>query len=183
MRRAAPLVVAALAAAPLLVPACTGGCACPETVVGGNDAGPFEPAPYSAADVQAALAQCDLPHGPAVSPATYADKKALMLGAWVECPPPPPSATIFDPAIAFRSDGALRRFVSDGNGGLVAGSGADDQGTFDPSWGLQVGGGGVNPLNFEGPLTLETAPSRMLALFQYVDPATPSFDVWLVRLP
>ncbi|HMF41989.1 MAG TPA: hypothetical protein VKQ32_15050 [Polyangia bacterium] len=184
MRRALPLIIAALAAAPLLVSGCPGGeCACPETGGGGSDAGPFEPAPYSAADVQSALAQCDLPHGPAASPATYADKKALMLGAWIECPPPPQSMTVFDPAIAFRSDGALRRYVSDGNGGLVAGSGADDEGTFDPSGGLQVGGGGVNPLNFDGPLTLETAPSRMLALYQSIDPSTPSFDVWLVRLP
>src|SRR5215471_8127135 len=127
MRPSPILLLLVLAVASVSVSACGGGCACPST--GGlSDAGPFEPAAYSSADVQSALAQCDLPHGPVFSPATYGDKRAFMLGAWIECPPS--SGTVFDPALAFRADGALRRLVSDGNGGLVAGSGADDQGTY-----------------------------------------------------
>jgi len=181
-----------LAVATAFVSGCW-GCACPETG-SFSDAGPFEPAPYAAADVQSALAQCDLPHGPVFSPVTYGDKRAFMLGAWISCPPP--SGTLFDPALAFRADGALRRFMSDGNGGLVAGTGTDNQGAYsfsygsdakptdgDPFVGMTVGAGGVNPLSYDSPLTLEMTPSRMLALFHYVDPSIPSFDVWLVRLP
>jgi hypothetical protein len=194
MRPHVILMVLVPAAASAFVSACSGSCGCPETGGHFSDAGPFEPAPYASADVQSTLAQCDLPHGPVFSPATYGDKRAFMLGAWIACPPP--AATVFDPAIAFRADGAFRRFTSDGNGGLVAGTGVDDTGTYsfsygsdarptdgDPWVGLVVGAGGINPLNYDSPLTLEMAPSRMLALFHSVDPSVTSFDVWLVRLP
>ena len=193
MRRAAPLVLAAVAAAPLLVSACTGSCACPSIGGGASDAGPFEPPSYSSTDVASALTQCDLPHGPVVSPATYGEKRAFMLGAWIECPPP--ADTIFHPAIAFRSDGAWRRLVSDGSGGLQPGTGADDSGMYDfrlgdnhptngdPFVTVSAGPGSVSPTSYsEGPLTLEMSPSRLYVIFRNIDTGTTIY-VWLVRLP
>ncbi len=191
MQRNAWLLFALLAVAPLDVSGCVGSCACPET--GGYDAAPtFVPPSYSATDVQTSLAQCDLPHGPVVTPATIGDKRALMIGAWIQCPPP--SGTVFDPAIAFRSDGACRRLVSDGNGGLVPGDGAQDSGAYaflvaddkpaNGNEGLSVyTGGGVRSgaNDSEGPAVLESSPSRLYV--RSVDFDGGYIEVWLVRLP
>jgi hypothetical protein len=191
MHRNAPLLFALLAVAPLGVSGCGRSCGCPET--GGQDARPqFVPPSYSATDVQTSLAQCDLPHGPVVTPATLGDKRALMIGAWIQCPPP--SGTVFDPAMAFRSDGACRRLVSDGNGGLVPGDGAQDSGSYSfsvaddqPSSGNEgltvfTGGGSLTRSNTsEGPAVLESSPSRLDVRSTDFDGG--NIEVWLVRLP
>jgi len=115
-----------------------------------------------------------------------------MIGAWIQCPPP--SGTVFDPAIAFRSDGACRRLVSDGNGGLVPGDGAQDSGAYaflvaddkpaNGNEGLSVyTGGGVRSgaNDSEGPAVLESSPSRLYV--RSVDFDGGYIEVWLVRLP
>jgi hypothetical protein len=76
--------------------------------------------------------------------------------------------------MAFRSDGACRRLVSDGNGGLVPGDGAEDSGGYsfpvaddqpaNVNAGLTVytGGGVLSRTNdSEGPAVLESSPSRL----------------------
>jgi hypothetical protein len=152
---------------------------------------------YAAADVQAALAQCDLPHGPPVSSATYGDKRALMLGAWIECPPTP--ATVFYPAIVFAVDGTWQHLLSDGNGGLAPGFGVQNQGNYsfpfpdtepttnnnagveNPYVTVSAASFDFAPAGFsDGPMTLETSPSRIHVIISYLDQ---NIEVWLVRLP
>src|SRR5262249_35839039 len=86
------------------------------------------PTTFSSADVQAALAQCDLPHGPVIAPATYGEMRALMLGAWIDCPPSPD--TVYAPALVFVADGTWQRYLSDGSGGLMLGFGVQNQGRY-----------------------------------------------------
>ena len=189
MRRAALFLVLMLVAS-FGVSGCLGPCACPNT--GGSDAGPFVPSSYSATDVQTALATCELPHGPVVHPATYRDKRALLVGAWVECPPP--SATIFHPAIAFRSDGAWRHLMADASGGLVPDDHPGDGGTYSfllvddaPTNGnadvtVTTGGGSPTPETFSnGPTVFESSPTRLYVAFPSLDAAP--IEVWLVPLP
>ena len=185
----ARLLLAVVAVAPWCASACTGSCGCPNT--GGSDAGVFVPASHSAADVQLSLAQCDLPHGPAVTPATFGDKRALMLGAWIECPPP--SATVFHPAIAFRSDGVWRRLVLAGSGGLIPDNGPEAGGMYsfplvddratdgNPYVTVTTAGVASTPANdSRGPMVLESSPSRLYVQFPNLDGA--AIEVWLVPL-
>ncbi len=97
----------------------------------GGDAGVF-----SAPQVQAALAQCNLPHGPAVSVSSADDEQALLTGAWVLCPPGDAGAdagavvTVFSPGMRLSADGTWTRFLSDGDGGLTLGAGVQNQGQW-----------------------------------------------------
>jgi len=156
----------------------------------GSD-GPAAPAAFSSAEVQAALAQCDLPHGPALSPATYGEKRALMLGAWIDCPPAPD--TVYSPALVFMADGTWQRYLSDGNGGLMLAYGVQNQGRYsfpfsdisstngDATVAVAVASGDSSPTGFgDGPMTLEASPSRMHAIINYIDQ---TLEIWLVTLP
>jgi hypothetical protein len=158
---------------------------------GAGSGEPFLTAGYSAADVQAALAQCDLPHGPVASTPTFGDKRSFMIGAWIECPPP--TQTVFRSAIAFAPDGSWQRLLSDGNGGLAPGYGVRNQGNYgfshpdgDPTNGItyvtikDATGSDLPGGSTSGAISLETSPRRMRAVFSYLND---NFDVWLVRLP
>ena len=157
----------------------------------GSDALPGAPTTFSSAQVQAALAQCDLPHGPVLSPVTYGEKRALMLGPWIDCPPSPDS--VYSPAIVFVADGTWQRYLSDGNGGLVLGYGVQNQGSYafpysdvsstngNPYVTVAAASGDFSPAGFgDGPMTLEASPSRIHAIITYVDQ---TLEIWLVALP
>ena len=146
---------------------------------------------FSSAQVQAALAQCDLPHGPAISPVTYGEKRALMLGAWIDCPPSLDS--VYSPAIVFVADGTWQRYLSDGNGGLVLGYGVQNQGSYYFPYSdvsstngnsyvtVAAASGDRSPAGFgDGPMTLEASPSRIHTIINYVDQ---TLEIWLVTLP
>jgi hypothetical protein len=144
---------------------------------------------YSADELQTALAQCELPHGPVASSPTYGAKRAFMLGAWIGCPPSVPS--VFSPAIVFLSNGTWQHLLSDGNGGLVIGYGVENQGTYQFPWpdteSTATQAGTENPYvdvraatsgwgatdYCSCALTLESSPSRI-----HVE-----IGLWLVRLP
>ncbi len=162
---------------------------------GGSDTGGFDATVpgevYTPADVQAALAQCNLPHGSVVSTTTYGDKRAVMLGAWIECPPRP--ATVFYPGIVFAADGTWQRLLSDSNGGLVLGTGVDNQGAYsfpypdtdatngNPYVEVIASSMDTTPANYASAVTtLEASPSRMHVSFSYIDQ---TYEVWSVRLP
>jgi len=148
---------------------------------------------YSPDEVQAALAQCDLAHGPVATFATYGDKRALMVGSWIQCPPPTPM-TVFSPAIAFAAEGIWNRLLPDGNGGLVVGYGVDNQGSYgfpladsQPANGVMyvdvaAASGDSRPVSFsDGPITFEMSPARLHATVSYS--SQPLIEVWLVHLP
>ena len=145
---------------------------------------------YSSADVQAALAQCALAHGPAVLPHTYRDKRALMVGAWIDCLSS--DKTVYAPGLAFAPDGTWRRYLSDGNGGFTLGWGAKNQGTYsfpdsddhptedNPYVVVSSVDLDFTPAGFgDGAFTLETSPNRILATIDYPEQ---TIEVWLVRL-
>jgi hypothetical protein len=146
---------------------------------------------YAAAEVQAALAQCELPHGPVVAFGTFGDKRAYMLGAWIECHPS--VETVLYPAIVFFANGTWQHLLDDGNGGLVPGYGAQNEGTYalilpddqpnnaNPWTDLQSGGfSPPQSLGYGYAMTFETAPIRMHVLVGYNDQY---LHVWHVRLP
>ena len=158
---------------------------------GAGGAGGAPPRDYDAAEVQAALAQCDLPHGPIASPATFGDKRALLVGGWIECPPP--TMSVFTPAMWFAADGTWNRLLFDGNGGLVVGFGVTNQGAYNFP---RIDSDPVNSNNYttvatasmssapsdysSGPMTFESSPARMHTIITYRDQ---TIEVWLVRLP
>ena len=158
---------------------------------GAGGAGGALPRNYDAAEVEAAQAQCDLPHGPVASPATFADKRALLVGAWIECPPS--TMSVYTPALSFATNGAWNRLLFDGSGGLVVGYGVTNQGTYsfpridsDPVGGNNYTTVAAASMNFapsdfgDGPMTLETSPARIHAIITYLDE---TIGAWLVRLP
>jgi hypothetical protein len=85
---------------------------------------------FSAAQLQAALATCDLPHGPAVATATEAEVNAQIVGAWLPCPPGDPGGSVYSPGLILSANGQWTRLISDGDGGLVAGMGVQNQGQW-----------------------------------------------------
>ena len=114
-----------------------------------------------------------------------------MLGAWIECPPP--SATVYSPAIVFLADGTWQRYLSDGNGGLVLAYGVQNQGRYSFPFSdvsstngasdvtVAAASGDFSPAGFsDGPMTLEASPSRIHTIITYVDQ---TLETWLVRIP
>ncbi len=168
-----------------------GGILADGAIIYGNDGGTGAPATYSSADVQTALAQCDLPHGPALAPTSYGDKRALMVGSWIDCLSS--DQTVYAPALAFAPDGTWQRYLSDGNGGLAIAYGVKNQGNYtfpypdghatdgNPYVTVSADSFDSTPDAFgDGPLTLETSPNRIHAVITYLDQ---TIEIWLVRLP
>jgi len=160
---------------------------CVASVTAG-DGGTNVPTTFTADEVQAALANCGLPHGSPVVLSTPNDEKAALIGAWALCPPSMTlPQTIFTPGIRFEANGNFESLTPDGAGGLVAGVGLLSQGTWttycynvDTSlvhdaanqpcqgtspYGLgaqaHTVGGDDNLANcFVGPVSFETSPAR-----------------------
>jgi hypothetical protein len=107
---------------------------------------------FTAAQVQAALASCSSPHGPAVMPTSTMNQQAAILqGAWVLCPPPSGDQvdTVFSPGMVMSAStgldsygsptGTWTRLTDDGQGGfsptggdagLAETAGIESQGTW-----------------------------------------------------
>ena len=97
----------------------------------GGDGGPRVPTTFSADAVQAALANCALPHGPPVALSTPNNEKAALIGAWALCPPSTTlPQTIFTPGIRLEANGNFEILTPDSDGALVAGVGLLSQGTW-----------------------------------------------------
>ncbi len=97
---------------------------------GVQDAGHVDEGPFSAAQVEAALATCNDAHGPALMVADGNDEEALAAGAWVPCPGSPSLPSVFSPGMILAPGGAWTRLASDGDGGLVASNGVQNQGQW-----------------------------------------------------
>ena len=156
---------------------------------------------FRAAEVQAAMAECDLAHGPAVVPATWGDLRALLVGAWIPCSTDDGGApaTLLSHPIDFAPDGTWFSMLPDSAGGLVRGQGVMNQGTYSFPTGagddVHADGDAVNndpwvivaalshdptPAGtFAGDLTFEASPSRIYAT-QYSDGQ--EIDTWLIAL-
>jgi hypothetical protein len=154
----------------------------------GSDGGAGIPTAFSADVVQAALANCTLPHGPPATVITPNDAKTALVGGWALCPSSTTlPQTIFTPGIRLEANGNFEILTADGDGGLVAGVGLLSQGTWstscynvDPTlvpdaknkpcpgtspYGLWAAahtvGGADNLANcFVGPISFETSPAR-----------------------
>lgn len=83
---------------------------------------------FSATELQAAAAKCDLDHGPVNATPTAGDYISTLTHAWLQCAP---NATVFPSAVVFRSDGTYQHLKGDGAGGLVPQVGLDGAGTWD----------------------------------------------------
>src|SRR5262245_3991975 len=169
------------------------------------------PTMFSASEVQAALARCDLPHGPPVEVITPNDEATKLVGAWLLCPPPAAQPqTIFTPAIRLEANWNFDTMAMNSEGGLVAGVGLVSQG----EWGVScyyvplgtpnpnakpcvgVSGEGVlvrahtlandnSPAGcFDGPIRFESEPVRAHVVDSTGGCAFGDpFDFWLVPLP
>ncbi|HEX8791047.1 MAG TPA: hypothetical protein VF765_08835 [Polyangiaceae bacterium] len=179
-----------------------------------KDAGQYDPGgdagAFTASQVQAALAHCDDPHGPAVDVTDGNDEEALLVGAWVLCPGGPQVPTVFSPGMILTPGGAWRRLAWDADGKLVAPQGVQDQGqwragceassdiandqpcvyggTSDVTVGIQAASRDTStPGCYGGAISFESSPRRMYvvdfpALYCDVNWDGGTFDVWLVPL-
>lgn len=177
----------------------------------GSDGGPSVPTMFSADTIQAALANCTLPHGPPATVITPNDAKAALIGGWVLCPSSTtPPQTVFSPGIRLEANGNFEILTPDGDGGLVAGVGLLSQGTWSTScynvdtslvpdasnkacpgtspWGLwadahTVGGDDSLANCFVGPISFETSPVRAYVIDSggYCG-SDANVDLWLVPL-
>jgi hypothetical protein len=171
MRR---LLLLSLAAA--VLGACSG-----KTIDGGSRGNATGPEVFTPDQVQAALAQCNSPHGAVQNLATVGDLRTQVTGSWLVCSlggdqPPDPSI----PMAASReydADGTFFDLGYDAQGGLVRLTGVDNQGTWsidDSSWDEDAGDstplggpGGILLVYFDsgggngGNVAFETGPSRM----------------------
>lgn len=95
----------------------------------GSDGAP-EPASFTTTQVQAALAQCNLAHGPASSVSTQAVATQRIIGAWFLCTSHMFPDTMFYPGIELAQDGTWVRLDYDASGGLTRGAGVQEQGTW-----------------------------------------------------
>ncbi len=178
----------------------------------GGGGGPVDTGPtrFTSAQVQAALARCDLPHGPAVSVSTADEESANLLGAWLLCPVSADAGamTMLRPGILLGSYGSFHTLAADGDGGLEAGTGVTSQGTWSASCSVSsditsadpcpgagdivvslhtVAGDTSTAGCFGGPISFETSPRRMFALDSPQEWCTiqgpADFGLWLVALP
>jgi hypothetical protein len=170
------------------------------------------PTSFTAAQVQSALANCDLPHGPAVTINNSDDVKARVIGAWLLCPASAGGEphTMFAPGIQFEPDGRFEVLTPTADGGLQTGVGVLSQGQWStfceyssditgaeacpgvgydgPLLAIQVVGGDESPAGcFVGPLAFETSPSRAFVVdfpqgYCTVSYTGDAFDFWLVPL-
>jgi hypothetical protein len=160
---------------------------------------------FTASQVQAALAQCNLPHGLSVAVPSVASEDGLLAGAWLLCGSGP-VATVFSPGIVLSPGGAFARLASTSDGGLAAASGLDNQGTWTASCEESSSISGTQPCPgvvvsirgstddvgpeacFGGPINFESSPTRMYAVddpSEWCDVSSTlgTFDLWLVPLP
>jgi len=146
------------------------------------------PTSFTGPQVQAALARCDLPHGPPVDVVAPIDEAAMLVGSWLLCPPATAQPkTLFDPGIQFDAAGNFAILMVTGDGGVLPGVGLLSQGHWATScyntdtsivhdaytrpcpgtsfYGIDVQahtiGGDDSPANcFVGPIDFESAPAR-----------------------
>jgi hypothetical protein len=167
---------------------------------------------FSADQVQAALATCDLPHGPAVTINNSNEVKARVIGTWLVCPASAAGepGTMFTPGIQFEPDGSFVTMKPRSDGGLETDMGVLSQGqwsTFcewsstvtgtDPCPGIgyygplvsiQVVAGDESPTGcFVGPFSFESSPSRAYVadwpqLYCSAAYTGDQFSFWLVPL-
>jgi len=182
-----------------------------------KDAGQYDPGgdagAFSASQVQAALAHCNDPHGPPVNVSDGNDEEALLVGAWALCPEGdagPGVQTVFSPGMILAPGSAWTRLASDGDGGLVASRGLQNQGqwqagceassditnsqpcifggTSDVTVGIQAASRDTSALGcYGGPISFESSPRRMYvvdspAVSCDVNWDGGTFDLWLVPL-
>jgi len=179
-----------------------------------QDSGQYDPGAdagaFSASQVQAALAECDAPHGPPVSVTDGNDEAALLAGAWVVCPGGPNVDTVFSPGMILTPGGVWTRLDSDGDGGLVASQGLQDQGQWaafceastgipndqscvfagapDVDVKISAASRDLSTVGcYGGPISFESSPRRMYvvdfpALYCDVHWDGGTFDLWLVPL-
>jgi hypothetical protein len=174
--------------------------------------GGSSPELFTAQQVQAALANCDLPHGPPVTIANSNDLKTRVAGAWLVCPASAAGEThtLFSQGIQLEANGRFEVLTPTAEGGLQAGVGVLSQGqwsTFceqsstiggaDPCPGVgydgalvsaQVAGGDKSPTGcFVGPFSFESSPTRAYVLdwpqlYCSVSYTGDPFNFWLVPL-
>lgn len=194
-----------------------GPCACASPADGGGivgvspgDGGGEEAGAFSSTRVAAALAQCNLPHGPPVTVSTGNDVVAQATGAWLLCPTESSAiAALLSPGLVLGSEGQWYRLVDDGNGGLTAAMGVQGQGPWsafceasssitnsqtcifsglpDIYLRIETLGNDSSPSGcLVAPAAFESSPRRMFMVDQqdlYCDAnSTGTYDFWLVPL-
>jgi len=191
-------IVFVILSSTLLLPACAG-----KSLDVGNANEPIQPAPdpgssggqavATPTNVAVATAACATTnHGTIVPYKTPAELASSLVGQWYSCDPLKPSAMRKSPGIEFFADGRWARMVDDGNGGLHALTGVENEGTWkvygkdgiyrDPSdttpgdypWVyIYTATGGFTPVS----MGFESAPSRL-----HTEEATSATQTWLVPL-
>jgi len=98
-------------------------------------------APFTAAEVAAAKARCDLPEGPVEDVTQRIDVEKHVIGAWYHCGGYNYVFGPEGPALQLLPDGTFATLETTADGGLVAKSGYDFTGTWKPynSAGSSVG--------------------------------------------
>lgn len=163
------------------------------------------PSSFTSADVQAALAHCGEPHGPAFEVTTPNDEKANLSGSWILCPSSADAGatTMFAPAIWLGANGSFQTLAVNADGGLDPEPGVRTQGTW--TTGCDVSSGPSDPCShivvrmdttggdqspdgcFGGSISFESSPRRMYVLDSPKEwcsaaSAVDDFDMWLVPL-
>ena len=155
---------------------------------GGSGGGASTPTHFTGPEVQSALANCELAHGPPVTIDTANEEDAHLIGTWLRCPSPANAGadTMFASAIQFHADGAFNTMTASDDGGLEIGTGFQSQGRWsafcemssdiknsEPCHGggvyyystiyvgIHVAGGGDNRATCAvGPIAFESSPTR-----------------------
>jgi hypothetical protein len=87
--------------------------------------------PFDAASVAAARASCSAAHGPVDAYQGPTELAQKLVGSWFHCDS---NSTFIGPsgwpAVEFTADGLVYVLIDDGSGGLIAGMGIDNQGTW-----------------------------------------------------
>ena len=99
----------------------TGGTSASDGGSGAVGTGGSGPTLFTAAQVQSALANCDLPHGPAVTINNSDDVKARVIGTWLLCTATAAGepTTRFAPGIQFEPDGSFEVLTPHGRWGIA----------------------------------------------------------------
>jgi hypothetical protein len=98
--------------------------------------------PFDAATVAAARASCSAAHGPVDAYQGPTELAQKLVGSWFHCDSGSGYVGASGwPAIEFTADGLVDVLIDDGSGGLIAGMGIDNQGT----WSLSTDTSGEAP--------------------------------------
>jgi hypothetical protein len=137
-----------------------------------KDGGAVSPTAFGASQVQAAVANCNLPHGPVVTWSNDdagTELESQIEGAWVLCPGTAlGSDDLLAPGMVLTADGKWARLVPDGSGGLAIGQGVQNQGQWsvvmcgcsDPSF-VTIEAATNEYIQFRA--SFESSPRRMYA--------------------